>query len=49
MTNKFLACAITASVPVIVSGDRALLRVDGFAGVRILAPRNFLDRLPTSK
>jgi predicted nucleic acid-binding protein len=42
--DKFLACAIAASVPGIVSGDRALLRVDGFAGVQVLTPRSFLDR-----
>jgi predicted nucleic acid-binding protein len=42
--DKFLACAIAASVPVIVSSDRALLRVDGFAGVQVLTPRSFLDR-----
>ena len=42
--DKFLACAIAAGATVIVSGDRALLKVDGFAGVRVVTPRTFLDR-----
>ncbi len=42
--DKFLACAIASGVSLIVSGDRALLRVDGFAGVRVVTPRTFLDR-----
>jgi putative PIN family toxin of toxin-antitoxin system len=42
--DKFLACAIAGGVPMIVSGDRALLRVDGFAGVRVVTPRAFVDR-----
>lgn len=42
--DKFLACAIAGGVSVIVSGDRDLLRVDGFAGVRVVTPRTFIDR-----
>jgi len=40
--DKFVACAIAGGVSVIVSGDRALLRVDGFAGVQVVRPRTFL-------
>jgi predicted nucleic acid-binding protein len=43
--DQFLACAIAVGAPVTVSGDRALLRVDGFAGVRAITPTAFLDRL----
>jgi uncharacterized protein len=42
--DKFIACAVVSGVAVIVSGDRGLLRVDGFAGVRVVTPRFFLDR-----
>ncbi|HEV8240795.1 MAG TPA: putative toxin-antitoxin system toxin component, PIN family [Thermoanaerobaculia bacterium] len=41
--DKFLACAIAAEVPVIVSGDKHLLRQSGWRGVLVLRPRQFLD------
>jgi len=41
--DKFLACAIGAKAPTIVSGDSHLLHVDGFQGVQILTPRLFVD------
>ena len=36
--------AVFDAEDVIVSGDRALLRVDGFAVVQVVTPRTFLDR-----
>jgi uncharacterized protein len=41
--DKFLACALTASVPIIVSGDLALLRTSGWNGIQVLKPRTFLE------
>lgn len=41
--DKFLACALAASVPVVVSGDRDLLDHTGWRGVRVLRPRQFTD------
>jgi uncharacterized protein len=45
--DKFLVCARDAGA-VVVSGDRHLLDASGWAGVQVLTPRAFLDRLRTS-
>ncbi len=48
--DKFLACALASRASCIVTGDKALLRLDGFEGIAILKPRRFvearLDDLP---
>jgi putative PIN family toxin of toxin-antitoxin system len=41
--DKFLACAIAAAVPMIVSGDKDLLDQAGWHSVRVLRPRQFFD------
>jgi putative PIN family toxin of toxin-antitoxin system len=41
--DVFLACALTAKTPLIVSGDRHLLKASGFAGLQILRPKTFVD------
>ena len=41
--DKFIACALAGSSKIIVSGDKALLRVSGYKGVEVLRPRQFLD------
>lgn len=41
--DKFLACAIAARVPLIISGDKHLLRVSGWGGITIVTPRQFVD------
>ncbi len=41
--DVFLACALAASTRIIVSGDRHLLAVSGWAGVRVLRPKTFVD------
>ena len=41
--DKFLACALAAQARFIVTGDKALLRKDGFGGVTIVTPRQFVD------
>ena len=41
----FLACALTASVDYIISGDKHLLDLKNFAGIPILTPQQFLRRL----
>ncbi len=40
-----LATAVSASADVLVSGDRQLLKLGSFEGVRILSPRDFLQFL----
>ena len=47
--DKFLACALACSGAVVVSGDRALLRVSGYKGIRVLSPRQFVDENLTSQ
>ena len=44
--DKFLACALAAGAPYIVSGDRALLAVSPHRTVVVIRPRDFLDVLP---
>jgi putative PIN family toxin of toxin-antitoxin system len=39
----FLACALAAKCRIIVSGDRHLLAVSGWAGVQVLRPKAFVD------
>jgi uncharacterized protein len=41
--DMFLACALAANTRTIISGDRHLLAVSGFAGIHILRPRTFGD------
>lgn len=42
--EKFLACAKSAGVSVIVSGDKHLLDVSGWESIDVLKPRQFLER-----
>lgn len=41
--DKFLACALASGAKVLVTGDKALLKIGHLRGVRILRPRSFLD------
>ncbi|MBI3333799.1 MAG: putative toxin-antitoxin system toxin component, PIN family [Candidatus Omnitrophica bacterium] len=41
--NKFLACAVDGDADWIVTGDRHLLRLSPFRGIRIGSPAQFLD------
>jgi uncharacterized protein len=42
--DKFLACAFAARVPFVVTGDKHLLAVTAFPSLKILRPRQFVDR-----
>jgi predicted nucleic acid-binding protein len=42
--DKFLACALAADVRIIVTGDKPLRSVSGWADLEILTPRHFADR-----
>ena len=46
--NRVLECALTGRVEAIVTGDRALLALGDFRGVRLLSLREFLDGQPLS-
>jgi len=41
--NKFLACAIEGRADYIVSGDKHLLSLKVFRGIKILNPKDFLE------
>jgi putative PIN family toxin of toxin-antitoxin system len=40
--NAILECALAAQAPLIVTGDKDLLRLSPFRGIRILTPAQFL-------
>lgn len=42
--DKFLAAAIAAKAPMVVSGDQDLLEGSGWMGIEVLTPRAFVDR-----
>src|ERR1700690_2269268 len=42
--DKFLACALASGSKVIISGDKHLLDVSGYAGIEVLQPREFVVR-----
>lgn len=42
--DKFLACALAAKTGVVVSGDKHLLRVNGYQGIEVIRPREFVSR-----
>lgn len=41
--DKFLACAVASKCKMIISGDRHLVKVSGYKGVKVLRPRSFVD------
>ncbi len=41
--DKFIACAIAANCQTIISGDKDLLEVTGYQGLKVVAPREFLE------
>ena len=41
--DKFLASAIAGKSKIIISGDKHLLKVSGYKGIKILTPRKFVD------
>ncbi len=41
--DKFIACALAANCQTIISGDKDLLEVTGYQGLKVLAPREFLE------
>jgi len=42
--DKFLACALGASCNFIVSGDKDLLDISGYADVDVLKPADFVKK-----
>lgn len=42
--DMFIACALASEAKLICSGDRHLLAVDGYQGIEILPPRQFIQK-----
>jgi putative PIN family toxin of toxin-antitoxin system len=42
--DKFIACAISGKVNIIVSGDKHLLKLSGYEGILIVKPKEFVDK-----
>lgn len=42
--DKFIACAVASGCKVIVSGDKHLLDVSGFGGIRVMRPGKFIEK-----
>lgn len=42
--DKFIACALVSNTKLIVSGDKHLLKISGFEGIRVVKPKVFVDK-----
>lgn len=42
--DMFIECAVALKADVIISGDKAVKDIGDYMGIRILSPRQFLDR-----
>lgn len=42
--NKFIECAVALKADCIISGDKALLKIENYMGIDILSPKAFLAR-----
>ena len=42
--DKFIACALASKARVIISGDKHLLSVDGFKGLEIVKPSEYVNK-----
>ncbi len=43
--NKFLECALEGNADFIITGDKDLLQIKSFKGIKIMNPADFLHRL----
>jgi uncharacterized protein len=44
--DKFIECAVALKADLVITGDAALLKIDDFAGIRIINPTDFLKEHP---
>jgi putative PIN family toxin of toxin-antitoxin system len=42
--DKFIACALASGTKLVVTGDKSLLKVSGYRGIKILTAREFIDK-----
>ena len=45
--DKFFACAIAGKSKLIISGDKHLLKVSGYQGIKVLKPKEFINQYLT--
>lgn len=45
--NKFLECAVSGKADYIVSGDKHLINLREYEGIKILTPKEFLEEMET--
>ena len=45
--DKFFACAIAGKSKLIISGDKHLLKVSGYQGIKVLKPKEFFNQYLT--
>ena len=41
--DKFIECAVALKAKFVISGDKALVAVNNYMGIKILTPKEFLD------
>lgn len=41
--NKFFECAVSLNAKYIISGDKAVLKISDYCGVKVVNPTQFLD------
>jgi putative PIN family toxin of toxin-antitoxin system len=42
--NKFFECAVALKAEYIISGDKALIKIKDYMGIKIVTPKEFLNR-----
>ena len=47
--DKFIACALKSGANLIISGDKHLLAVSDYRGIKVVKPSEFLKELPGRK
>ena len=43
--DKFINCAVALKAEAVITGDKALLNIREYSGIKIVTPRQFLDEL----
>jgi len=41
--DKFIECAVALKADFVISGDKSLIAIEGYMGIRIVTPKQFLD------
>ena len=42
--DKFISCALANNSKIIITGDKHLLNVNGYEGLEIIRPREFVEK-----